>query len=93
MPLTADGKMTKVIQVTINPASVAANVCAEEAFVVKGLLPGMIVVAHPTYAILAGMGIAGVRVTDIDELTINFVNPTAGALDMASGVWDVVIVG
>jgi len=75
-------------QATINPASVAANVCAEQTFTVTGLAVGDIVVVNSS-APLAGMGICGVRVSAVNTLAVNFVNPTAGALDQASGTWDI----
>lgn len=92
MPLVADGKMTKVIQATLDPANVLTITCAEQAFVVPGVLPGQLVIANPP-AMLAGLGIAGCRVSDIDEITINFVNPTAGTLNMSAGVWEFIVVG
>ena len=92
MPLVADGKMTKVITLTLDPAIVATITCAEQAFVVPGVTPGQLVIANPP-AMIAGLGVAGARVSDVDEVTINFVNPTAAGVNMAPGVWEFIVVG
>ena len=77
---------------TIDPASVAANTVAEETFTVTGLTVGDMVVVNPP-SLSAGLGIAGVRVSAADTLAIRFVNPTAGALDQASGTWEIIAIG
>jgi len=74
---------------TIDPASVAANTVASEAFTVTGLAVGDIVIVNPG---VATIGVAGAKVTGANELTITFVNPTASPIDPASSDWDIVAI-
>lgn len=68
-------------QITLTPVAVAAATCAEQAFASTGiglLTTDLVVVQKPTAQ--AGLGIAGARVSAVDQLSINFVNPTAGSI-------------
>ena len=68
-----------VYKPTLSPASVAANISAEQTFTVVGLKAGNhVTVNKPTTQ--AGIGIIGARVSAKDTLAINFVNVTAGAI-------------
>ena len=71
---------------TIAPASVAANLVAEQTFTVTGLAVGDVVVVNPG-AILNATGIVGARVSAANTLAVLFVNPTAGALTPTSTTW------
>jgi hypothetical protein len=69
----------KLYTPTLTPASVAANVCAEQTFTVTGLKAGTAVwVNKPSFT--TGIGIAGVRVSAADTLAINFYNGTSAAI-------------
>ena len=68
----------KVLTAALTPAEVAANISAEEAFAVEGVAVGDAV--SVSAAIDAGLGIVGCRVSAVDEITIAFINTTAGAL-------------
>lgn len=73
----------RIYTATVNPASVAAATTAEQAFTVTGVTTAdVIVVNKPT--VTAGLGIAGARASAANEVTITFVNATAGAIDAAS---------
>ncbi len=65
----------------------AANTCAEQTVTVRGLVVGdLVYVSKPTAQ--AGIGVAGVRVSDTDTLSINFNNPTgAGVTATAEEKW------
>jgi hypothetical protein len=77
-----------ILSVTIDPASVATITTAEQTFTVPGLALGDFVVASkPTNT--AGLGVSSCRVSAANTLAIQFVNPTAGSVDAASEVWNV----
>ncbi len=60
-------------------ASTAANTTAEQDVTVPGLRVGdVVIVSKPTAQ--AGIGVAGVRVSDTDTLSIVFNNPTAAGV-------------
>lgn len=64
---------------TLTPTSVAAITTAEQTFTVTGLVAGSSVwVNKPSWQ--PGLGIAGVRVSAVNTLAINFVNTTATAI-------------
>lgn len=70
-----------IFQITLSPVAVATITVAEQAFAATGigLLVGDVVfVMKPTAQ--AGLGIAGARVSAADQLSISFVNPTAGSI-------------
>lgn len=72
-----------VITFTFNPASVATITVAEQTVSVPGLKVGDVVfLIKPT--VTAGLGICQSRVSAADTLAVQFVNPTAGAIDAAS---------
>jgi hypothetical protein len=80
-----------LLQLTINPASVAAVTTAEQTFTVNGLRASDIAISASMLTASAGLGIAGVRVSAENTLALTFVNPTAGAIDAASGLFNVLI--
>lgn len=61
------------------PTSVAANVMAEQTFTVTGLVAGTPVWVNKPSA-TTGLGIAGVRVSALNTLAINYVNTTSAAI-------------
>lgn len=82
---------TAVYTPTLTPASVAAATVAEQTFTVTGLTTAdKVIVNQP--ALANSVGIAGARVSAADTLAIRFVNPTAGALTPASGVYTVLAI-
>jgi hypothetical protein len=78
------------IAVTFNPASVATATTAEQTVTVLGLRTGDFVIPQkPTNT--AGVGVVNCRVSATDTLALTFVNPTAGAVDAASEVWQFLV--
>lgn len=71
-------------KVVLDVASVATITTAEQTFTVTGLEVGSAVfVCKPDLD--AGLGICNARVSAANTLAIQFVNPTAGAVDPAAG--------
>lgn len=63
----------------LTPASVASATTAEQTFTVTGLISGTPVwVNKPSLTV--GLGIAGVRVSALNTLAINFINTTSAAI-------------
>ena len=85
-----DANTIHVYSETIDAASVAAASVAEQALTVTGVKDGdrCLAITPPTGI---GVGIGFYRVTDNDEITVQLVNPTAGAVDPASGTWEFVV--
>jgi hypothetical protein len=81
----------RAYSVAVDLASVGANTTAEQDVTVTGLLAGDIVlcVNKPTGS--AGAGIVNARVKAADVLAVTLVNATAGAIDVASETWWVVV--
>jgi len=78
------------LSATVNPASVAANVAVVEAFVVTGVRVGDVVMAF-TLPLDVAVAATHAEVTDNDEVSVTFVNPTAGALNPAADTLTVYI--
>lgn len=79
-------KGLSLTQISITPASVAANTTVEQTFTVQGLQSGDFVDVTPP-GITAGIGIGACRCGALGVLTIQFSNNTAGALTPPSGVY------
>jgi hypothetical protein len=79
-------------QVTLSPASVAANTSAEQTFTVPGLtVGGVVYVNKPTAQ--AGLGIVGARISANNTLAITFGNFTASPIvPTASEVYNVGVI-
>lgn len=79
-----------VFTISINVASVAANISAEQTFTAPGVLPGDVVFVNTpaigTAALNAGLGVSGSRVTAANTIGLRFTNSTAGALDPTAAV-------
>jgi hypothetical protein len=82
--LTAIGRISQ----SLTPVSVAATTCAEQTFTVPGLLVGDFVDITPP-GITAGVAPTCARVSAANTLAITFINPTAGALVPAAGVYQI----
>lgn len=73
---------------TFDPASVAANITAEQDVTVADVMATDIALAAiPPVALNAGLGVVAVRVKALNTVTVRISNCTAGALDAASGTW------
>lgn len=72
----------------LTPVSVAAATCAEQNFTVTGLQVGDYVDVSPP-GITAGVAPIIARVSAVNTLTVTFVNPTAGALVPAAGLYQI----
>ena len=63
----------------LTPTSVAANTTAEQTFTVTGVLASSACwVNKPSWT--SGLGIAGVRVSALNQIAINYINTTANAI-------------
>lgn len=86
---TAVTQIRAYLATSINPASVAANITVEQTFAVVGLTTAdRVFLNHPLF--IAGLGVAGCRVSAADTLAITFVNATAGALDAGATLVDII---
>ena len=79
------------VSLTLNPASVATITTAEQDFTVPGVLVGDLILSFAMTTASAGLGVAGYRVKSANTISVTFVNPTAGAIDAASGNFKLVI--
>lgn len=85
---TAEGGfMFRVVkfEADVDPASVAANVSAEQDFTITGLKAGDIPLHLGQPVAMATLQVVPVRVDADDTLTVKATNPTAGAIDIAAG--------
>jgi hypothetical protein len=80
----------EVFSVTFDAAAVATIVTAEQAVTVTGVEDGDYCLACIPPASL-GVTLGGAFVSDDDEITIQFCNPTAGEVDPASGTYIFVV--
>jgi len=76
-------------RVTLTPASVAANTTIEQVFPVTGVNSEALIILTPP-SLTAGIGIAGVRSSAKDEISITFINTTVGALTPPSGEYMII---
>lgn len=81
----------RAIQIVFDPASVATITTAEQDITVPGVKVGDIVVAVNKPSLTAGLGICNARVKAANTISVQFVNPTAGAVDAASETYTIVI--
>lgn len=82
--------VTKIAVYTpsLTPASVGAATVAEQTFTVAGLTTADTVLVDPP-ALANAIGICSARVSAADTLALRYVNPTAGSLTPAAGVYRV----
>lgn len=85
----------KVVSVALTPASVDTIVGEQEAFVialVHDVKAGDIILGGgPQYDLTTAVMAGEMYVSADNEITIGFVNPTAGALVPAAGTWSFLI--
>lgn len=74
-----------------DPASVATITTAEQDITVPGVKVGDIVLAVSKPSLTAGLGMCNARVKSANTISLQFVNPTAGAIDAASETYTIVI--
>ncbi len=81
------------VQAVIDPASVAAASVAEQTFAVPGVpapaTPSIVDVNVQTPT--ANVGIGNCRASAVNQVGIQFINPTAGALDPASQTYNILV--
>lgn len=70
----------RYVNVTLSPASVAANTSAEQTFAVPGVRLDDAVVAVNKPTAQAGLGIVGMRVPSEGNVAVTFMNTTADAI-------------
>lgn len=98
VPPRALAQFIQTIAVSITPTSVATITVAEQSYglngasfatAATGILPGDVILAISPPSITAGVGIASWRVdtSTLDKFYVSWVNPTAGSLTPASGVY------
>lgn len=80
-----------LLQLTLDPASVATISAAEQTFTVPGLRALDVVVSVNMQSAQAGLGIAGARVSAANTLAVTFVNPTVAAIDAAARLFNILI--
>jgi hypothetical protein len=79
-----------LLQATLTPAEVATITTAEQTFTVSTLKTSDIVmVTSPSH--VAGVALANARVSAANTLALTFVNPTAGGVTPAAGVYKIVV--
>lgn len=77
-----------MISVSLTPSEVSANSTSEQAFTVEGVASNAdVVVNGPTQT--SGVVMGQAFVSDKDEVTISFVNPTASGVTPASGTYKI----
>lgn len=78
--------------VTIDPASIAANTTAEQDFTVSGLGLNDIILSLTKPTLTAGIGIVNSRVKAVDTLSVTFINATGGPIDPPSEIYKLVVI-
>ncbi len=98
MPLTqtlnTGGRMSANVAVytaTFDPASVSAASVAEQDITVTGVKAGDVVLSVSKPTLTAGLTLGNARVKSAGTVAVQFVNPTAGAVDAASETYTFVI--
>lgn len=84
---------SNIYQLTLSPASVAANTTAAQTFTFKGLnaILHFVSVNYVSTA-QAGLGIVNARVSAADTLEITFINATASPITpTASGLYNLLV--
>ncbi len=85
-------QMVGTFQLNLAPAAVAAASVAVQNFSNTGIglkTTDRVMVNPPGFT--AGVGMAGAYVSAVDQLSIGFVNPTAGSLTPEAGLYDVTV--
>jgi len=81
----------RTYQVQFNPASIPANLTAEQTVTVNGLgTTDIVYVNKPGYT--AGIGVVNARVSAANTLAVTFMNTTASPVDPPSELYKVVAI-
>jgi hypothetical protein len=80
-----------VVEVSLTPAEVAANVAPAQTFTVTGVKTGDTIIVTPPGQ-TANVAIANAYVSAADTISIQFTNPTAGALTPAAGTHKITVI-
>lgn len=78
---------SKSLEVELTVASVAAASAPTQVFTVKGLRPEWVVTVQSPDLAADGVGIGQAWVSDANELSIQFVNPTANPIVPGASVF------
>lgn len=79
------------VAVTFDPASVNTITTAEQTVTVTGVKVGDFIIAmKPSHT--TGVTIGNCRVSAVDTIAIQFVNPTAGGVNPASETWQFLVI-
>lgn len=84
-------RVTRVLDVDIDPGTVGANTTKEVTATLQGLTTGTAVtVAKPTHSV--GLGIVNARVSAKDTLAVTFMNTTAAGISPGSETYRVLAI-
>lgn len=86
MPLTDSAQKSSMVSVSLTPASVAAATAAYQTLTVPGVSVGDSVICV-TDPIANSTAVGNVRVTAANTVSMQFSNPTAGALSPTAGTY------
>jgi hypothetical protein len=80
------------VSATVDPASVAAGAAANTDVTVSAARTGDFVIARPPVALAAGLIVTSADVVTDGTIRVRVYNPTAGAIDIASGQWSFLLI-
>jgi hypothetical protein len=84
----------KILTATFDPASLSATTSRDDAITFTGTLAtDQVIAVIPPAAVLASVVVQNARVTGADTITARLTNPSAGAVDVASGTWTAILTG
>lgn len=90
MGATKNEDFSALVTLTLDVASVAANITVEQTFPLPGLKVGDFVTVNKP-SINANLGICSSRVSAVDQIAITFVNPSAGAVNPAPEEYTILV--
>ena len=79
------------VKVTFDPAAVATITTAEQDITINGVGANDVVISVNKPSLTAGVGIVNARVKAANTVSVQFVNPTAGSVNLASESYTIVI--
>ena len=99
---TGDAQLQQVIQVTMTPVAVTTITAPEQSFglngvtfvtAATGIKPGDVITSVTPPSDVAGVAVVYGRVDTsvVDKFYLKFVNPTAGSVTPASGVYNITV--
>ena len=91
IPPSDSALKTSMVAVSLTPASVAAATCAYQNLTVPGVAMGDNVLAV-TDPIANSVALTSARVAAANTLSLQFTNPTAGALTPTAGVYTFLVI-